>query len=236
MKKGLLIALEGIDGSGHSTQANYLREELEKDYTLSDEDEPIAVLSKEPTDGPIGGEIREFLSERLEVDSETLALMFAADRRDHVENELEPLVNDGKIVILDRYILSSLAYQGVNIADTEWLEQINSKAMEPDLTILLDVSPKVAKRRMEQDRLRTDIFEDQDMLEQVRQKYLELANSLSEDGQDIRIVDGENSENYVRGEIKSIVYEKIRNRGELLPGNKVNEDIFEYIIRDSSNH
>lgn len=227
MDEGLLIALEGIDGSGHTTQAQMIRRLLERNYTLSDGDEPIAVVNHEPTDGPVGGEIRECLSGRLEVDPETLALMFAADRKDHVETELRGLVRDGKIVILDRYILSSLAYQGVEVQDDEWLIAINSKAPTPDLTILLDVSTSVALRRMEKDRVRSEIFERKEKLEQVRKKYKELVSLFKERGDDIHIIDGERPEDQVNDEIMKYVYQKIEG-DERLSYKNINKKIYEY--------
>jgi dTMP kinase len=212
MVDGMLISLEGIDGSGHSTQARRLRERLEKDYSLSNEEQPTTVLSKEPTDGPIGGEIREFLSGRLDIGPETLALMFAADRKDHAENELQTYIENGKIVILDRYILSTLAYQGVQVKDDEWLWQINSKALMPDLTILLDVSPVEAKRRMTKDRPDEDIFETVDKLENVREKYLEVAKNCEDRGIDVRIIDGELSKDSITDKILKHAYDKIHDK------------------------
>lgn len=230
MDKGLLIALEGIDGSGHSTQARMLREYLEKYYSPSNSDEPIAVLSQEPTDGPVGGEIREYLSKRLEVGPETLALMFAADRKDHVENLLENHIQNGKIVILDRYVLSSLAYQGVEVEDDEWLFQINSKVMMPDVTILLDVSVAEAKRRMERDRLKTEMFETEENLRRVRSKYKSAKDDLIERGYDVRIIDGENSKEYVNSEILDIIQEKMNEKGDnAFPGKFTHTQLSEYV-------
>lgn len=227
MEKGLLIALEGIDGSGHSTQARLLRQNLEKYYTHSDENGPIAVHTREPTDGPVGGEIREYLSGRLDVDPKTLALMFAADRMDHVETELRELVDSGKIVILDRYILSSLAYQGVEVKDDDWLRKINSKAPDPDLTILLDVSTSEALKRMKRDRVRTEIFERKDKLETVRQKYREVADEMENEGKEVYIIDGERPEEQVEYDVLKCVFRRIEGDDEFAFIN-VNKKIHEY--------
>ena len=216
MNQGLLIAFEGIDGAGLTTQAARARENLEKRPYLGEniEDHPIAFLTKEPTDGPVGGEIREVLSKRLEVDPETLALMFAADRRDHSDQELRPMINDGKFVIVDRYYLSSLAYQGVEVGDIEWLKQINSKSLTPDLTILLDVSASEAKRRMESDRLTTEIYETEKQLQKVRESYLEAAEALAAEGEDIRKVDGEQSKDVVERQVMRNIHQKIEEVSE----------------------
>lgn len=213
MDRGILIALEGIDGSGLTTQASRAREDLEKRAFLFDEEtsnEPITKLTKEPTDGPIGGEIREVLSKRLAVSAETLALMFAADRKDHSDHEIEPLLDDGKIVIVDRYYLSSLAYQGVEIDDLEWLQSINSKSITPDLTLLIDVSASESARRMESDRLSKELFEDEDRLRRVREKYKEAADLLAEEGEDIRIIDGERSKDDVHRQIMREIHGKLQ--------------------------
>lgn len=207
-----MISLEGIDGSGHSTQAERVRRELERNISIPGEDQPRTILSKEPTDGPVGGEIREYLSGRLDIGPETLALMFAADRKDHTENELEEWVQDGKIVILDRYILSTLAYQGVEVDDDQWLWDINSKSIMPDLTILLDVSPQEAKRRMDKDRLRSDIFETIDRLNKVREKYLDVANDMEQRGYDVRVVDGEASKDHITDKLLKYIYDKIYDK------------------------
>jgi dTMP kinase len=212
-ERGMLIAFEGIDGSGLTTQATRVRESLERSpYLIDDIDEhPITFLTKEPTDGPVGGEIREVLSKRMDVDPETLALMFAADRRDHSEQEIEPMVNNGKIVIVDRYYLSSLAYQGVEVGDIEWLEQINSKAVTPDLTILLDVSASEAKARMDRDRLTTEIYETEAQLQEVRASYKSAAQRLSESGEDVRIIDGEQSKDAVETKIMRHIHNKMQS-------------------------
>lgn len=211
MEEGILIAFEGIDGSGLSTQASRARDELEKRaYLFSDvESEPVTYLTKEPTDGPVGGEIREVLTERLEIDPETLALMFAADRRDHTEQSIRPMIDEGKIVLVDRYYLSSLAYQGVEVGDLDWIKSINSKAMMPDLTILFDVSVSVASERIENNRLTKEVFENPEKQKQVRQKYIEVADSLSEEGLDIRVVNGEKSPDRVEREVMKHIHEKI---------------------------
>lgn len=212
MDQGLLIAFEGIDGSGLTTQATRARENLEKRPFLREDidDGPMTFLTKEPTDGPVGGEIREVLSGRLDVDSETLALMFAADRRDHSEQELKPMINDGKIVIIDRYYLSSLAYQGLEIEDIDWLRDINSKCQTPDLTLLLDVSASEAKKRMDQDRLTTEIYENEEKLRRVRESYKEAEELLSNIGEDIRIIDGEQSKDMVERRIMRHIHDKIQ--------------------------
>ena len=196
MSKGIFIAIEGIDGAGVTTQAERLQEKLETYLrrevdSVSASSGPLTHLTKEPTDGPAGGQIRLALSERLELDPQALALFFATDRKDHVETVIKPLLEDGYIVIADRYYLSSYAFQLDAVdGDLEWLRQINSKAITPDLTVLLDVDAATSRKRREQDRLTEELFENEETLQTVRENYVEIADRLGAEGEPIEIVDG----------------------------------------------
>jgi len=119
MKRGLLICIEGLDKSGKTTQSRLLVESLRnKGFD--------AVYTTEPSNGEIGRFIRRYILQRRErVSISVEALLFAADRIDHVEREIKPLLNDGKIVVSDRYVYSSLAYQGAAGLDVEWIKEIN---------------------------------------------------------------------------------------------------------------
>jgi dTMP kinase len=220
MAEGVFIAIEGIDGAGVTTQAELLQRKLEDDILpfIKDDVEygngPHTHLTKEPTDGPAGGQIRVALSERLELDTETLALFFATDRRDHVEREIEPMLEDGYIVIADRYYLSSYAYQldGVG-GDLEWLRAINSKSISPDLTVLLDVEVDTSKRRRDQSRLTEELTEDRETLETVRENYLDIADTLQSEGENIRIVDGDgDAEREVFQSYRDYVYDLLQEK------------------------
>jgi dTMP kinase len=138
----MLIALEGIDGSGTTTQAEKIAAELEASgYGVH--------RTAEPSTGPIGQVIRRVLRRELAVEDRTLALLFAADRLDHLQREIEPALAAGKIVISDRYLVSSLAYQTLN-APIEWVLQINSAARLPEISILLRVSAQIGAQRRAQ--------------------------------------------------------------------------------------
>lgn len=217
MDRGLLVAFEGIDGSGITTQARRARNQvIETEPALRsevDRDEPVSILTKEPTSGPIGGEIREVLSGRLEADPETIALMFAADRKDHSEQEITPLLEQGKNVVADRYILSSLAYQGLDIDDLDWLYEINSRCVMPDLTIFLDVSAERAKSRIDEDRLTVEIYEEVDKLKRVHDSYEEARDYLVDRGLDIRVVDGESSPDKVQQRVERQIKRKLDELG-----------------------
>lgn len=141
----MFIVLEGIDGAGTSTQLVRLAARLRARGRR-------VVTTREPSDGPIGVLLREILrgdhanADGTGLDGRAMALLFAADRRDHLTREIEPALAQGADVISDRYLLSSLAYQAVE-ADRAWVELLAAGVREPDLTLLLDVEISVAARR-----------------------------------------------------------------------------------------
>jgi dTMP kinase len=149
---GVFIVIEGIDGAGTTTQAERYAAHLRAQRRL-------VHVTREPSGGPIGSLLRLVLTHRLPLpgarSAETMALLFAADRLDHVGAEIEPLLRDGHVVISDRYDLSSLAYQamtavgdGRDHGDTlRWIRELNRHARRPDVTVVLDVTPDVAEQR-----------------------------------------------------------------------------------------
>jgi dTMP kinase len=143
---GALIVIEGIDGAGTTTQARRLVERLRAAGV-------DAHLTREPSDGPIGRLLRSILhGAHAPVDTTTLALLFAADRADHLAREVEPALARSAVVVSDRWYHSSLAYQGTE-QDRGWIRQLNAHARRPDLTVLLEVEPELAaKRRAAADR------------------------------------------------------------------------------------
>lgn len=190
--QGKFIVFEGLDGSGSTTQADLLKRWLE------DKGQPV-YYTKEPTEGPIGFVIRLFLSKRIgsardndffqPLDETTLALAFAADRSDHLHNEIIPKLESGIIVIADRYYLSSLAYQSLTV-DYDWVKLINSRFRSPDLTFFLDVPSVVCKKRMEKQRWHVELYEEVAKLELVRAQYYAGIKDLSDQNQAIEIIDG----------------------------------------------
>lgn len=145
MTRGRLLVLEGIDGSGTTTQTERLVATLRHQGRK-------AVATREPSGGPIGRLLREILlghhriPQGAAMDGRTMALLFAADRLDHLQREVEPLLNDGVDVVTDRYLMSSLAYQAEE-ADREWVATLARGVRVPDLTILLDIPIEVAAQR-----------------------------------------------------------------------------------------
>jgi dTMP kinase len=144
--RGRFIVLEGLDGAGTTTQAERLAAALRA--------EGHSVLTtREPSDGPIGTLIRQALTGRLVLPGgagplaqETLALLYAADRTDHLKAKVLPALEAGQVVLSDRSVLSSLAYQGASLP-LAWVESINAHAVPADLTLFVGVSIEVAARR-----------------------------------------------------------------------------------------
>jgi dTMP kinase len=172
---GRFIVLEGIDGAGTTTQARRLEARIRETFP----DRGVQVTA-EPSGGPVGSLIRQVLRERVvgatpggdrvPFDRRALALLFAADRLDHVGCEIRPLVDSGWVVISDRYLLSSLAYQGMD-APVDWVAEANRWAPAPDLLLFLDVRPDVGWRRVAASRAGREIFETPDTLRRVAEAY-----------------------------------------------------------------
>jgi len=181
--KGMFIVFEGIDGSGKSSVCKRLAKELDN-----------VVVTAEPTESKIGMLIRT-----MDVSRETEALLFVADRADHT-TQIKKWMEEGKIVICDRYYASTLAYQSAPLngpaLPMEWLEALNEKVtIEPDMTFLFDVKPEVGLTRASS-RGQTTKFEKQTYLENVRKNYLEIAKRKK-----FTIIDAERSANDVFKEI-----------------------------------
>jgi dTMP kinase len=198
----MFITLEGIDGSGKGTQSRLLNKWV-KDQGLD------TFLTREPTSGDIGQLLREGLKTGS-LDSRTEALLFAADRAEHCLLIAEKLAA-GKVVISERYLHSSIAYQGASGLSTEWVKTINSFALQPDLVLILDISPAEALKRItSENSLRAamrerEYFERQDFLGWVRDLYLDMAK----DEEDIIVIDAS-------GTIEDIQTRARRRVGKLL--------------------
>ncbi len=164
--KGIHIAFEGIDGSGKSLMARMAHEHLGSCGLPS-------LLTFEPTKGPIGAIIRDSLDNVL-LQPGTEALLFAADRIQHQAEVIDPAVERGEIVVSDRYLMSSLAYQQARGLSLESLRSVNRWAREPDLTFLMDVPAETGVSRLNG----SDNFENIEFLSKVRDRYLELADSM----------------------------------------------------------
>jgi dTMP kinase len=162
--KGTFICIEGLDGCGKTTQAKLLAKKLGKSHR--------AVYTAEPSRGKIGTYIRNsYLYGEKRLSSVLEALLFAADRIEHLETEVLPALNDGRLVISDRYVYSSLAYQGAAGLSIEWIEKVNEHARKPDLAVFVDVDLETVMNRL---KAKKSVMENTETLKKVRDVYLKF--------------------------------------------------------------
>lgn len=172
MPNPLFIVLEGIDGSGTTTQLGLL------DRHLQGRGRPVHP-TREPSGGPVGRLLREILlgGHRLPdgapADGLAMALLFAADRRDHLSREIEPALAAGSDVVSDRYLLSSLAYQAQE-AERDWVATLARDLRAPDLTLLLDLPVAVAAERRRAAGRALERYDADDVQARVAARYREL--------------------------------------------------------------
>ncbi|MBI5347069.1 MAG: dTMP kinase [Candidatus Aenigmarchaeota archaeon] len=190
---GKMIVFEGLDGSGISTQSGMLKNWLESSGHN-------VLLTKEQTDGLIGGIIKSGLRGEWLVSPLALQLLFAADRAQHLEKEIEPALAKEKYVVVDRYILSSLAFGSLSV-DAKFLRQINAGFRKPDMTIFVDTATDECIRRMSMVRYHVELFEKKEKLEDVRKNYLSLLGYFPNT---IRI-DGNRTKSEVFADVKEAV-------------------------------
>jgi dTMP kinase len=210
MKSGMFIALEGIDGAGTTTQARRLSEWFAARALP-------AFATFEPSAGRIGRLIREYLAGKVDAPDvdrhfHTLALLFAADRLDHLAREVEPRLGSGIHVVSDRYLLSSLVYQSLHCAP-DWVAAINGEAPPPSLTLLLDLPAESAMERLARRGLfePAEIYETIEQQAKLRERYLEAARRLSL-SQDIVVIDGSGEPAAVGAQIAAQVERRLKNR------------------------
>lgn len=206
MEKGLFITFEGADGSGKTTQLNNIKSFLEqKGFDV--------VITREPGALDIGQKIRNILLHHEGIVADRCEMfLFLADRAQHVETFIKPAIEQGKIVLCDRHIDSTIAYQGYGRGqDIDLLKKLNDIAVNgltPDLTLLFDVSTEVAQERVgsEKDRMESAGIE---FHKKVRNGYLELQKEQPER---IKIVNANNSISEVFEDTKKIVTDLIQKK------------------------
>ena len=186
MKKGLFFAFEGIDGSGKSTQIKYLMERLREHGLRCHE-------TREPSEGPVGTMVRQILTGRMKADGRVISGLFAADRLDHLTNEVNGLckeIDRGITVVTDRYYFSSYAYNGVDM-DMNWVMECNrfsAELLRPTLNIFLDIPVDTALERISKNRLHTELYEKEERLLAVRKNYFK-AFELTKDTERVAVID-----------------------------------------------
>jgi dTMP kinase len=162
-RRGLLVVLEGIDGSGKTTQARALLRRLRRRGFK-------AAFFREPTRGRWGREIKRLAARADSLTPEDELDLFVKDRRENVEKNLRPAVRSGRIVVLDRYYFSTMAYQGAKGIDVGRIRRMNEAfALAPDL--VLDVDAKAGLARIRGRRRRDELFEREDYLVRVREIF-----------------------------------------------------------------
>jgi dTMP kinase len=188
MKNNLFIALEGIDGSGKSSQVKLLSDKLRGAGHM-------VYATFEPTDGTVGKMIRNILKGSIKADHRVIAGLFLADRLDHLLNEETGIVKkleQGYTVITDRYYFSSYAYHGTHM-DMDWVIDANKMCahiLRPHLNIFIDVPPEICMQRISANRSSTELFETLESLKNVKAKYFEAFEKLKLE-ENIFITDGD---------------------------------------------
>ncbi len=178
-KKGVFIVIEGLDGSGKTTQAVLLTNRLSESHN--------AVYTAEPSLGKTGTFIREhclYGEKRLPTEAE--ALLFAADRVEHMQNEILPALEEGKLVICDRYVYSSLAYQGSAGLSLDWIKTINARALQPDFAVFIDVPPERVLERLQRKKSVMETLETQRKVREVYLKFVEKGELIRVDGDNLK--------------------------------------------------
>lgn len=196
-QKSFFIVLDGVDGSGSTTHSHLLKGFLEsKGFNVH--------LTQEPSQSKIGTVLREFLKNK-EIPPTTDALLFAADRDLHYHNEIKKKLEEGHIVISDRYLESSIIYQSIQSdkISVDWIKEINKFIELPDITIILDIDPKVGLARKEDEDL--EKFEDTSFLDKVRDLYLTRANQ-----EGYYVVSSDDIIEFVQEKIQKIIIEKLK--------------------------
>jgi dTMP kinase len=197
--RGILVAFEGIDGAGKTTQARALHASLRAAGVPS-------ISTKEPTNGEWGQKIRRSATTgRLALADELHA--FLEDRKEHVRDELEPALGAGKVVIVDRYFLSTVAYQGARGLDPAELLRLNAFAPPPDLLFIFDIDPRIGLDRVAKRGDVADLFEKEEELSKAREIFSNRS-LLAPYARELHILDATRPE----GELGSTIAGLVRTR------------------------
>jgi len=196
MEKGAFIAFEGLDGSGKTTQFNAIRDKLTK-HKINFKEE------RQPSDrNPIGLIVRDIIQKTrgLTVSPVSLAKLFSVDRYEHVVSNIKPCIDKGEHVLIDRYILSSFAYQGLALPFDEiyYYNKDVIKLLMPDITIFIDTAPEICLDRINNTRACKELFDDKGTA--ARKKYFEAMDRLNEYA-NVLVIDGSQPPEVITDEI-----------------------------------
>lgn len=194
-KRGILVTIEGIDGAGKTTHSNMLAEYLKgKGYEVES--------LREPTNGFWGMKIRDLTKHGRNVTPKEECQWFLKDRMEDVQNNINPALKDGRIVIMDRYYYSNMAYQGALGLDMNRIREENEKfAPRPDLVMILDVPPKKSLARITENRKEElNYFETLDYQSKVREMFLSMKSY-----DNVEVIDGNRGLKEVQEEVRKLV-------------------------------
>lgn len=198
MVRAMFVAIEGIDGSGKTTQARLLYDRLRPSTSK-------VLLTSEPSNGAVGKLIRKLLRASKVKEPTFMQLLFVADRAEHVAAVITPKIKRGYTIITDRYLLSTIAYGAASGIDKRWLAVVNSKFVRPDITIILDMAPRLAMQRLAGRKVK-EFFERERFQAKLRAHYLQLARSQK----NCFVIDGRASIDKVSDRIYSIVKRRLK--------------------------
>jgi dTMP kinase len=193
------IVLEGLDGAGTTTQMQLLADRLTRDRTPH-------VATWEPTDGPIGTLIRSILAQEAKAHPRTIALLFAADRSEHLYapgSGIEARARKGEVVICDRYLFSSLAYQSIECG-LEYVQGLNAGFPLPQCTIFLDTPVEVCQQRLVR-RGRPELYDDRAFQIKVRDTYLRSIERYSGTDMRVAMLDGDRPAGLIHGDVWKVL-------------------------------
>lgn len=194
IKKGKLIAFEGLDGAGLTTQSRLLADYLRRAGRK-------IILTKEPTlESEAGRKIKQILDEKIKAEPGEIQKLFVEDRRHHLKNLIMPALEAGKIVISDRYFFSTIAFGAIN-TDFDWLVGLNKDFLLPAATFLLMVKPEICVERIIMRGEGVKFFEKLDKLKKAYENYKKIAETYK----NIHVIDGEKSIKEVFESVRKIV-------------------------------
>jgi len=201
MIKGKFIVLEGLDGCGKTTQAQRLFEHLNGKHRC--------LITREPTDEAMGVIARQALLGEVKLTPEGLALVFAADRAEHIAGEIRPALGAGINVICDRYVYSNIAFQGTEIPPSVVYAFNSHFLIPPDMTIFIDTAPEECTRRIISTRKNFELYDGVSWAEAVRLRYLEAFEQYGEQ-MPVKMVNGNQGEDEVFAELLIVVGEVLQ--------------------------
>jgi len=196
--RGKFIVIEGLDGSGKSTQAKRLAENLSSKDSL---------LTREPTGENIGSLVRAAFSSQISMQNSSILLLLIADRIEHLADVVEPALKSGRDVVCDRYYLSNIAYQARDDKHMHEIYSLNKKfgALKPDLTIFLSLAPSTAMERIKSRNMDKSIFEEFKTLERINTNYMKAIELLKSQGENVAEISATSDEDTIAAEILETV-------------------------------